>query len=505
MTAVLSNAINTFLESSSGGTLIELKRFLLEDTFRDNFLNTVEDQSILYYWHHEYPMMKKGITPLLTRIDTFLRPKIVRYMLAQNTGVSFSACIEEKKIVLIKLSQGLIGEENSYLLGSLFLAKFNQAAQQRQMISKDKRRPFYLYLDEFHNFITPSITSILSGARKYGLGLILAHQELAQIEETKVLNSVISNPHTRICFRLGDNDAKRLESGFSYFEQEDLQSLDIGEAIIRIGSNQNDGNMTTFPLADIDYELGEANTKTIIQHTREHYARPLEEVQKLLNTLLPQPRISKKKVVEKEPPTITVKKEDVIQESEPPKTSDIPIEKQKEKYIKETQEIQEVRKHRALQNYVKKLGQLRGFKTAIEEQTATGGRVDISLIRGDIRIAVEISVTNTLDYEVKNIQKCIEAGYTHIYMVSEGMTHLKNIKARAQSTIDKVLLKKVKYLIPLELAQSLDNLEAPKPKNVKRVRGYLVKSNHVDITSTQAEEKNDTLQKIILSNSPKKN
>ena len=109
-----------------------------------------------------------------------------------------------------------------------------------------------LFLDEFQNFITPSIERILSGARKYALGLTIAHQELGQIEDTRLLNSVVSNPKTRICFRLGDNDAKRLESGFSYFEQSDLQGLERGQAIMRIGNSQNDFNMQTSPLAEMN-------------------------------------------------------------------------------------------------------------------------------------------------------------------------------------------------------------------------------------------------------------
>ena len=113
-----------------------MKRFLLEDSFRKEFLSTVEDPSIHYYWNNEYAMVQKRIAPLLTRIDTFLRPKVIRYMLAQTGGVDFKTCIEEKKIVLIKLSQGLIGEENSFLLGSIFLSKFNQVAQGRQSLRK---------------------------------------------------------------------------------------------------------------------------------------------------------------------------------------------------------------------------------------------------------------------------------------------------------------------------------------------------------------------------------
>jgi len=292
MSAVLSNAINTFLESDKGGTLIELKRFLLEDAFRKEFLLSVEDPSIHYYWNNEYYMVKKGIAPLLTRIDTFLRPKLIRYMLVQNEGVDFAECIKKKKIVLLKLSQGLIGEENSFLLGSLFLSKFNQAAQGRQALAKSQRHPYYIYLDEFQNFITPSITSILSGARKYGLGLVLAHQELAQIDDSKVLNSVISNPYIRMCFRLGDSDAKRLESGFSGFEQSDLQSLEIGKAIMRVGSSNNDFNITTSLLSQVS-----SNSKNIreyiIQNTRDNYSKPKSELNEIIISLLPQSPVKK--------------------------------------------------------------------------------------------------------------------------------------------------------------------------------------------------------------------
>ena len=301
MSAVLSNAINTFLESSRDGTLIELKRFLLEDSFRNEFLTSVEDPSIHYYWNNEYAMVRKGIAPLLTRIDTFLRPKILRYMLAQTKGVDFRACIEEKRLSLSN-SQGLIGEENSFLLGSIFLSKFNQVAQGRQSLPKSERHPYYIYLDEFQNFITPSITRILSGARKYGLGLVLAHQELAQIDDTKTLNSVISNPYIRICFRLGDVDAKRLESGFTYFEQDDLQSLGIGQAIMRVGSSSDDFNISTFPLPEAKINA-EVNRDSIVAYTRNSYCKPKAELDELLASLLPKqtPKKAKSKAETSEP------------------------------------------------------------------------------------------------------------------------------------------------------------------------------------------------------------
>lgn len=497
MTAVLSNAINTFLESSRKGTLIELKRFLLEDQFREEFLNSVEDPSIHYYWQHEYYMVKKRIAPLLTRIDTFLRPKIIRSMLAQNQGVDFKKCIEQKKIVLIKLSQGLIGEENSYLLGSLFLSKFNQVARSRQSISKEKRHPYYIYLDEFQNFITPSIVSILSGARKYGLGLILAHQELGQIEESKILNSVISNSHTRICFRLGDNDAKKLEQGFSYFEQTDLQSLGVGQAIMRLGSANSDFNISTNPLPKIDITIAKNNRNTIIQNTRETYAKPKLEIDELLKSLLPSIKVKKSPIKKnssieeipfEKPSTQLIEEVRTIKDTNEAainihsKTS---LELHKEAFIAQENVKVQQRKHLDLQNFVKKVAQQRNFKVTLEEQTENGGRADVGLLKDKTKIAIEISVRNTIDYEVKNIEKCIASGYDYVYMISENIVHLNNIEKRAKEKIKKPKLKKVSFFTPLSLAQQLDNLlkdNSPKTA-VKRVRGYRVTTNYEANTS----------------------
>jgi len=289
MTSVLSNAINAFLESEKGGTLIELKRFLLEKPFRDSFLETVQDNSILYYWEYEFPMLKKGsLSPLLTRIDTFLRPKIIRSMLAQKTGVDFAKAMQEKKIILIKLSQGLIGEENSYLLASLFLAKLLQSAQGRQGLPKNNATLSISTLMNFKISLLRQLRKILSGARKYGLGLTLAHQELAQIDNAKVLGSVLSNPYIRICFRLGDVDSKKLESGFSTFEQKDLQSLGIGEAIVRVGKSTDDFNIQTFAPAKVESEKAEYLRSIIRNQTRSKYAKTKEEVNAILDSLLPQ-------------------------------------------------------------------------------------------------------------------------------------------------------------------------------------------------------------------------
>lgn len=509
MTSVLSNAINTFLESSRNATLIELKRFLIEEPYRRKFLTSVDDPSLLYYWENEYAMVRKSITPLLTRIDTFLRPKVTRYMMAQNTGIDFRQCIEEKKIVLIKLSQGLIGEENSFLLGSLFLSKLNQVAQARQTLPKEQRHPFYVYCDEFQNFITPSISKILSGTRKYGLGLILANQELAQIDEPKTLNSVISNPYTRICFRLGDKDAKQLESGFSYFEQQDLQQLGIGQAIIRIGSSNTDANVQTFPL------LNNSNEKVrqyIITHTRNQYTQEKSVIEKFLIDLLPHSNNSNSVLEgEKIKKAFTrTKKEEISKQRYDKETGLIPsqgkekqlkteFEEKKDKYLKQSEKQDIIRDHIKLQDYVRVLAQQRGFKAIIEEPTISGGFVDVGLTKNKITIAVEISVTNTISYEVQNIKKCLKSNYSYVLVISESKIHLKNIKEKVSEVIHKNKLSKVFFYTPNDIVNFFDTISPPKIDNEKRIKGYRINTKFNDKKEVSTLSKTQELTNLILS------
>ncbi|WP_417198086.1 type IV secretory system conjugative DNA transfer family protein [Bizionia sp.] len=488
MSAVLSNAINTFLESSRQGTLIELKRFLLEERFRKEFLSTVDDSAIHYYWNNEYSLVRKGIAPLLTRIDTFLRPKVIRYMLAQSKGVDFRCCIEQKKIVLIKLSQGLIGEENSFLLGSMFLSKFNQVAQGRQSLPKSQRPPYYIYCDEFQNFITPSISQILSGARKYGLALILAHQELAQIDDPKILNSVISNPYTRICFRLGDSDAKRLETGFSYFEQSDLQSLAIGQTIMRTGSSQDDFNLSTFPLCEVNSD-SDTIREYVINNTQNIYAQPKEKLDEILFELLPKQALFKKEKKEKTRSTTDpIKKQGINRSEEKTATEDTiqtddHLKAHTSKYIEQVKEQEVIRKHRSVQYYVQSIARQHGFKATLEEPTKKDGKVDVALVRDNIRIAIEVSVTNSMEYELKNIQKCIDDGYSLVFMISEDKRHLENIKEQASTVFKKKYHSQIHFLAPEEFPTYLDALKQPKSEE-KRVRGYRVKVNYKNDANT---------------------
>src|SRR5437660_7725314 len=196
----------------------------------------------------------------------------------QENRLEFAHMMDNGKIFLAKLSQGLLGQENSYLLGTLLVSKFHQLAMARQAQRISARKDFWLYLDEFHNFITPSMAEILTGARKYRVGLILAHQELRQLQrDSEVASAVISNPYTRICFRLGDDDARKLADGFSFFEARALQNLSTGEAIARVERSDFDFNLSVLPPSEPDEARAQERREQVVTASREKYGTPRAE------------------------------------------------------------------------------------------------------------------------------------------------------------------------------------------------------------------------------------
>jgi hypothetical protein len=447
MGSVFSNAILAFLESRQTGTLADLRRFLLDAAFRETFLNTVADPDLVYYWRKAFPQLSgnRSIGPVLTRLEAFLGPKSIRYMVSQKENrLDFGKIMDTGKIFLAKLSHGLIGKENSYLLGSLLVSKFQQLAMSRQRQSESSRRYFWLYIDEFQNFITPSMAEILSGARKYHMGLILAHHELRQLDCDKdVASAVLSHCYTRIFFRVGDADAKQLENGLSHFEARDLQNLDTGRAICRVERSDFDFNLKVTEPKAFDAAAADARRNEIVEASRRKYGIPRKQVESLLRT---DANLS----------TSQTSKERTPQKEEELKTSNLytPTENapKKPKFLSElgkggTQ-------HKALQRRLKSAAEKLGFQATIEKEIPSGS-IDLFLERGDISIACEISITTTIDHEVGNIQKCLKVGCTFVAVICPDASRLPKIETAVLGCLEPEAGTKVRYFEPEQFIQFL--------------------------------------------------
>ncbi|MEW6060793.1 MAG: type IV secretion system DNA-binding domain-containing protein [Bacteroidota bacterium] len=502
MTTVLSNAIIAILESKEGGTLFELKRFLLEKEFREHRLKQGVDPAIIYFWEKEYPLLRGGSqVSIITRLDAFLRSKVIRNILTQKEGLNFKDIIEGKKIFLAKLSQGIIGEENSYLLGSLICSKIHQVAMGRQAMEASKRTPFYLYIDEFQNFATPSLASTLSSSRKYSLGLILAQQSLSQIENQVLLNSVIANPMMRICFSLGDNDAQKLSPSFTHFDGGDLMNLGVGEAIVRVERNEYDCNLATFAVPQVVPETASMRREKIIALTREMYGQRVVPTEyKISPAEKPSEPIVPVEVKKTSPIRIEVEQQPVLSDKkEAIKTK--PKQVFSRVLILPDDEVNRkiLSQHRYLQTLIKKMAEQRGYQAAIEEPTPDeNGRVDVGLERDGKKIAVEISITTSDSWESHNIEKCLKAGYEIVIACSP---EKKNLEAIRKSVSEKLLpkdLEKLKFFEPQELFLFLDQQIAKSSSSEQKIKGYRVKVKYEAVSEDEKRQKREAVAQVIV-------
>lgn len=516
MTSVLSNAVLAFLESDEGGTLADLRRFLIEPDFRKTFLETIRDPDVVYYWRKEFPLLSgKPQAPLLTRLDTFLRPRLIRHMVAQKENkLDFRAIMDGGKIFLAKLAQGAIGEDNAYLLGTLLVSKLNQLALSRQEQKESERRNFYLYIDEFQNFITPSMASILSGARKYRLGLILAHQDLRQLssEDSQVASSVLSNPYTRVCFRLGDQDARKLAEGFSFFESKDLQNLGTGEAICRIERADYDFNLKTSPLPKVDEALAEERREQLISLSRERYATPRAEVEELLNKQWRRPEAEPGQTEEETGPTKeetdTAKSAKETRSEETETIHEEPFtvkaERPARKQPKPTPGMPQPlgkggRQHKYLQEMVKRLAEDKGFRATIEKPVLGGkGSIDVALEKYGRAIACEISVTTSSEQEFGNLQKCLAAGFDRVFLLSQENKNLTAIREIASNSLGKNDLDKVRFFTIEDFIGFLEEEEAEGQETEQIIGGRKVRVRHRALSEAERKSRRQAIAQTIV-------
>ena len=492
---MLFRSILAFLESSKGGTLADLRRFLLESDFRNAFLETVNDPEVVYYWRKVFSQLSgnKSIGPVLTRLDTFLGRKPIRYMVRQSTNrLDFGNILDTGKIFLAKLPQGIVGRENSYLLGTLLVSKFQQLAMARQKQVAASRKDFWLYIDEFHNFITPSMAEILSGARKYRLGLTLAHQELRQLQrDSEVASAVLSNAGTRICFRVGDDDAKKLADGFSLFEAQDLRNLDTGKAVCRVERSDYDFNLTV-PLPDqLDEEAMEDRRHSVILASRSKYATSCSELEKAFKEaaetrpVIPEPK--------KKAPFVVVK-------SKGPEPTPLPIETPQpviplENIPAPRQTTADLGRggaqHQAIQQRLKVEAEAVGFRVIVEKPTPDGGSIDLVLSRGGISLACEIEVTTSMDHKVKNVSKCLKGGYQQVIVITQQEGDLKKLKIAVDSSLGEEKAQPVLYFLPdqfIEYIQTIpQEVVVPKPDQPKIRRGFKVRTNHIALSPQEMQ------------------
>lgn len=266
-------------DKANPGTLIEIPRIFTDDKFMEQKLQKVSDPLVRSFWLREWKQTTGSTKSdmlgyVISKIGRFVENEMLRNIVGQNhSGFNLDEIMDNKKIFLANLSKGRTGELNSSLLGLILVSKMQMAAMRRAEIPIEARQDFYLYLDEFQNFTTESIATILSEARKYRLNLILAHQYMPQLSES-IKNAVIGNVGTFAAFRVGADDAEFLEKQFSpEFSRFDLLNLDNFQLLIKMMLNNK--LTSSFKIKTLVPEKGSfENAELIKQFSRSRYGRP---------------------------------------------------------------------------------------------------------------------------------------------------------------------------------------------------------------------------------------
>jgi hypothetical protein len=289
------NGCLTLMADPEGGALTDIVRLFTDDDFQKYKVSKVTNPIVKSFWIHQ--MAKTGarekqemIPYFAAKFGAFVTNSMMRNIIGQTkSAFDFFKCMQEGKILLMNLAKGETGELNSKLLGLLLVSKIQMAALQRQRVPKNERKDFFLYIDEFQNYVTDSIEVILSEARKYRLGLNMAHQYLAQLEgseakkgakKVSLKDAVFGNVGTIMCYKIGAQDAEYMGKEMApVFSDQDLINLDKFKACMKLSIDTQPSRPFSITPVNPYLETGDKNLgEALKQLSRLKYGRPKEYV-----------------------------------------------------------------------------------------------------------------------------------------------------------------------------------------------------------------------------------
>ncbi len=292
MEYILSNTLLALLEYE-GSTLLDVNTMYTNKAFRKKVVDNVKDMVVKRFWTEEFANFTDRFaaeaTPAIqNKVGQFTSNPLIRNIIGQpKSSFDIRQAMDEKKILIINLSKGRVGEVNAALLGSMLVTKIYLAAMSRADVPAavlNGLPDFYFYVDEFQNFANESFADILSEARKYKLNLLIAHQYVEQMEE-EVRNAVFGNVGTTVAFRVGPFDAEVLETIFTpQFTATDLVNLGMAQVYLTLmidGVGSPPFSATTLPPFD---PSPHNYTDRVIASSRQTYAKPRAEVEAFIKT-----------------------------------------------------------------------------------------------------------------------------------------------------------------------------------------------------------------------------
>jgi len=275
------------LLDSPNTTVLSILKMLTDKNYRQNIVSRIKDNVVKNFWVSEFAGWSEkfdaeAITPLLNKVGQFVATNMIRNIIGQpESKFNIRDVMDGEKILFMKVSKGLLGEENSGLLGAMIITKLYQAAMSRADMPEEERKDFYFYVDEFQNFATDTFAEILSEARKYRLDLTLAHQYMGQLSDV-VKKTVFGNVGSMVSFRVGADDANVLVDEYTpIFSERDIINLGVREFYCKMsidGEIREAFSGRTLNVPNVEKHF----THEIIAQSREKYCMKRETVEELL-------------------------------------------------------------------------------------------------------------------------------------------------------------------------------------------------------------------------------
>lgn len=293
MEYILGNTIRALLDSPNN-TMLGISRMYIDKQYRKRIVDNIKDPMVKMFWTDEFAnydpkWLKEAISPIQNKVGQFLSSAIIRNIVGQpKSTIDLRQIMDERKILLMDLSKGKVGEENAALLGAMIITKIQLAAMSRVDMLEADRPDFYLYVDEFQNFATESFATILSEARKYHLSLVMGHQYIGQLtpdkSNTRLRDAIFGNVGTIVSFRIGAADAEYLETEFApTYTPNDLVNLPKYHILLKLMINGVASEPFSAQSIPVNPEFITGNSEKVIRVSRERYGNPIDQVEEKIS------------------------------------------------------------------------------------------------------------------------------------------------------------------------------------------------------------------------------
>lgn len=435
----------------------------------------------------------------------------------ERNKVDLYEAMSEGKIVLINTAKELLTHDGAAIFGRFFIALIAQASLQRSALQPHERNPAFVYIDEAQDYFDDKIGHLLNQARKYRVGMVLAHQNLDQLS-LGLRSTVMSSTSIKLAGGVSAKDARALAEDMrcdADFLQKMRKTRERTEFACFVRNFTPKAVQVSVPLGFVEAlpRLPQESVERLIGANRKSYCAPVSDVNRLLegpvrkqtapkapaNTARPSrtdQEIEEPIIPPPEQGEVTAERKDASAKTRSPTKRVLPVAHSIEVPTPVTPG-KGGRQHKYLQHLTKGLAEELGFRAVIEERILDGaGQVDVALYRGELKIACEISITTGSDQELRNIEKCFAAGFARVILIADEPRHLASLRKSIAAELDEAIAEQVTFCVATDLSAIL---QAGAPQVVEQtVRGYRVRVKSGPSTGDDAAIRRKAIADVIV-------